>query len=255
MSTKMITKIANRLRHSFVKNKSGIMTGASIVFGIGALGTSIYGTVKAIRKVDEVKEELGVEKLKPKEFAKAVIPCYITPTLFEALSLLCLGYSVKANKETIAALTTAYSLSETAFKKYRDKTAETVGEKKETVIREKINDDYISKKPPTNDIIIETDKGDTLFYDVVSGRYFTSSIEHIKKAVNDLNRRMRDENYISLNEFYYELNLEDTDCGKQLGFSIDRGYIDIWFDAKLTPDNRPCVVINYSVPPLYNYDK
>lgn len=255
MDSRVFVKALTKLKHGFVKNKSSILTGASIIFGMGAVGTAVFGTIKAVRKVDEVKEEKGVEKLEPKDLVKTVLPCYIPTAGLELASIACLIGSAKAHKDSIAALSTAYSLSESAFKAYKEKVTETIGEKKEEAIREKISEDKIVNHPPAKQLIINTGDGDTLFYDSVSGRYFTSNIEHIKKSVNDLNRRMIDEIYISLNELYYELKLEEVDCGNMLGWNIDRGYISIHFSAKLTQDQKPCVVLEYSVPPLYNYDK
>lgn len=255
MDSRVFVKALTKLKHGFVKNKSSILTGASIIFGIGAVGTAVYGTVKAVRKVDEVKEEKGVEKLEPKDLLKTVLPCYIPMAGLELASVACLIGSTKAHKESIAALSTAYSLSESAFKAYKEKVAETIGEKKEAAIQEKISDDKIVHRPPAKELIINTGDGDTLFYDSVSGRYFMSNIEHIKRSVNELNRRMIDDLFISLNELYYEWNLEEVDCGRLLGWNIERGYITIHYSAKLTQDEKPCVVLEYSVPPLYNYDK
>ena len=42
----------------------------------------------------------------------------------------------------------------------------------------------------------------------------------IKKIVNELNRRMLSESYISLNDFYYELGLSFTKMGDQLGWNV-----------------------------------
>lgn len=100
-----------------------------------------------------------------------------------------------------------------------------------------------------------TEKGNTLCYDVVSGRYFRSDIDKIKKAENELNHRMISEMYISLNEFYYEVGLPRTSIGDELGWNIDGGLIGLEFSSQLAEDGTPCLVIDYGIAPRYEYEK
>ena len=87
----------------------------------------------------------------------------------------------------------------------------------------------------------------------MSGRYFESDIEKLRKAVNDLNRRMRDEIQITLNEFYYEIGLDSIKIGDSLGWDIDKGYIELEFSSQLDKDGVPCLVIGHYNPPKYLY--
>ena len=108
--------------------------------------------------------------------------------------------------------------------------------------------------PAKESEIIFVGDGETLCYDVLSGRYFKSKIDKIKKAENDLNRRMRDEMYISLNEFYYEIGLPSIKIGEDIGWNIDReGYIDLRFSSQLNDNDEPVFVIDYGCGPRYDY--
>ena len=91
--------------------------------------------------------------------------------------------------------------------------------------------------------------------DSMSGRYFKSDMESIKQAINKLNRRRTYENYISLNEFYGEIGLNDVKNGELLGWNIDSGLIEPTFSTCLTEDGRPCIVLDFMVEPRYDYDK
>jgi hypothetical protein len=154
-----------------------------------------------------------------------------------------------------AALATAYKISETALTEYKDKVVETIGEKKEKQVRDKIDKDHIDKDPVSKKEVIITKAGETLCYDMLSGRYFKSDIEQIKKAVNELNRRMMNDMYISLNEFYDELGLSHTAIGYEIGWNIDSGLIETDFSSQIADDGTPCIVVGYSVAPKYNYSK
>ena len=111
----------------------------------------------------------------------------------------------------------------------------------------------LEKEPVENKEVIITAKGDTLCFDIVSGRYFKSDIDKLKKAENELNRQMRNEMYISLNEFYYEIGLESIKLGDSLGWNIDDGYINLRFSSQLATDGTPCLVIDYEYGPKYDF--
>ena len=64
---------------------------------------------------------------------------------------------------------------------------------------------------------------------------------------------MLSERYVSLNDFNYEIGLEMLNYGDDIGWNVDRGFIDIMFSSKLTDDNEPCLVIDYLVEPKKDY--
>lgn len=169
------------------------------------------------------------------------------------MSVACLIYASAENTKRNAVLATAYALSESALKEYRGKVIETVGEKKEQTIKDSIAKDKVDSNPVRHQEIIITQKGNTLCYDVISGRYFKSDINLLKKAENQLNRQLINDMYISLNDFYYEIGLDDIQLGEYLGWEINDGYIDICFSSQLASDGTPCLVLDYRVAPKYNY--
>ena len=92
-----------------------------------------------------------------------------------------------------------------------------------------------------------------LCYDTISGRYFRGDIEKIRRAENQLNLRMRDELFISLNELYSELGLPHIDAGEKLGWNIDKGYITLRFTYGPAENDEPCLILGYDVQPNYHY--
>ena len=171
------------------------------------------------------------------------------------LSVTCLISSGSVNAKRNAALATAYKISETALTEYKNKVVETIGEKKEQVIRENIAKDKVDQNPVSNSTVIISDKGNTLCYDAAVGRYFRSDLDKIKRAVNEINRKMTYEMYVSLNEFYDELNLPNTDLGDELGWNMDDGLVEIDYSSQIADDGTPCLVIGYSIAPRYDYCK
>ena len=228
-------------------------------FGIAGMVTTtilaVKATPKALRLIEEKKQELETDKLTVGETIKATWKCYIPSVATAAVSTTCLIASCKVNNKRNAVLATAYKLAETAHKEYRDKVIETIGEKKEEAIKEKVAQEKINKDPVSSKEIIITDRGNMLCYDSISGRYFKTDIDKVKRAVNEINRRMTYNMYVSLNEFYSEIGLKTTKIGDDLGWNLDHGLIKIDYSSALTEFDEPCLVLNYSVTPQYDYYK
>lgn len=249
------TKFVKNVQTEVLKHSPEILTGIGIAGMITTTVLAVKATPKALTLMEKRKQDLKVEKLTPIETVKTTWKCYIPAAITGTVSIGCLIGASSVNARRNAALATAYKLSETALNEYRDKVVETIGEKKEQTIQEKVDKDRVEKNPVSKSEVIITEKGNTLCYDSISGRYFKSDIEKIKRAVNELNRRMTYDVYVSLSEFYDELDLDHTLLSDDLGWSIDDGLIDVSFSSQIADDGTPCIVINYAVAPRYNYSK
>lgn len=253
-----LSQVVKSVRTTLTKHSPEILTGIGIAGMVTTTILAVKATPKALRLIEEKKEELEFERdefvtLSKSEVVKTCWKCYIPSVVTCGMSVACLIGASSVNLKRNAALATAYTLSETALKEYQEKVVETIGEKKEQVVRDAIAKDKVDKQPVTTSEIIITEKGNTLCFDSVSGRYFKSDIEKLKKAENELNRRMRDEMYISLNDFYFEIGVKPIDLGDELGWNIDRGYINLKFSSQLADDGTPCLVMSYQVAPRYDY--
>jgi len=248
-----LSNIVKDVRTAMKKHSPEILTGIGIAGMITSTVMAVRATPKAIKLIEEEKDRQNIEKLKPLDIIKTTWTCYIPAAITGGLSVICLIGASSVNARRNAALATAYTLSESALKEYQEKVIETIGEKKEQTVRDAIAKDRIDKNPVSSREVIITEKGNTLCYDAISGRYFKSDIDKLKKVENELNRRMRDEMYISLNEFYYEIGLNPISIGDDIGWNIDRGYIELNFSSQLTDDGNPCLVIDYQVTPRYDY--
>ncbi len=255
MKKPKLSSISKGIRGTIIKHSPEILTGIGIAGMITTTIMAVRATPKALILIEERKEEIDVDKLTPIELIKTTWTCYIPTAITGGLSIICLIGANSVNTRRNAALATAYTLSESALKEYQEKVIETIGEKKEQTVRDAIAKDRIDKNPVSSREVIITEKGNTLCYDAISGRYFKSDIDKLKKVENELNRRMRDEMYISLNEFYYEIGLNPISIGDDIGWNIDHGYIELNFSSQLTDDGNPCLVIDYQVAPRYEYNR
>lgn len=253
------------------KNAPTILT----ITGITAMASSTYWAVKATPKALALKEKAEVEKNKKAgtfkgdkvndwialtkvEIVQTCWRCYAPAFITGVLGAACLIGANSMSLRKNAALAAAYALSETNFKEYREKTLEEVGEKKEEKIRNAVAEEKITKNPVNTSTVLETGNGDTLCYDAICGRYFKSSIEKLKSALNELNMELVQDGYVSLNQYYDLIGLPDGMLGDDLGWSINDNHSTVQLDlsAQLTKDEAqtPCMVVAFKYGPIYNYD-
>lgn len=240
------------------KHSPEILTGLGIAGMITTTVLAVKATPKALELIEDRKEELDIyptEKLPPVETVKATWKCYVPAAVTGATSVACLIGASSVNAKRNAALATAYNLAATSLSEFKEATREVVGEKKEQLIRNKVAEERINKEPVNQSAIIVSGNGNTRCFDTITKRRFVSDIETIKRIVNELNRRMvNGEDYISLNEFYYELGLDGSSVGDELGWNVTSGLIELDFSAQLDTDGTPCIVIDYMVAPKRGFN-
>ena len=236
------------------KYSPGILTGIGITGMIGATFMAVKATPKALYLIETKKEEAEVEELTSVETIKTCWKCYIPAALTTVVSAACLIGASTVSAKRNAALATAYSISEAALREYQEKVVEVIGEKKEKAVRDAVAKDQIERDPVTkSEVVIIDSNSNTLCYEPLSGRYFKSTIDKIKKAEIKLDRQMIQEMYVSLNDFYWEIGLDETDLGDKMGWNLSKGYMDLSFSSQLADDGTPCAVIVYGIPPVYDY--
>ena len=248
-----LKNIASDIKTTMVKNAPGILVGVGIVGMAGTTVLAVRATPKAIALIEAKKRELDIDSLTPVETVKTTWKCYIPAAVTGVMSTACLIGASSVSARRNAALATAYNLTRVALNDYKEAVVETIGEKKEQVVRDTVAKNRIEKDPVKTTEVIVTERGTTLCYDAVFGRYFRSDIDTIKRAVNELNRSIVSSMYASLNEFYDEIGLPPIEIGDKLGWNVDDGQIEEEFSSQLAADGTPCLVISFNVAPNYGY--
>lgn len=198
--------------------------------------------------IDETDELTWIEIIKAgwKPYAPAIMTAVV--------GVACIVGGTRANARRNAALSAAYTVVEQTLNDYTAKTKEIVGEKKEKEIRDAIAEDELKKHPLSGYNVVRMPKcGKTLCYDVRSREYFMSDYNTIKKVENDLNRRLRSEMFISLNEVYDEFGIvHDDELGDDIGWNVDNE-LEFTISSKIAENNEPCLVVNYVIAPRYDF--
>lgn len=259
-----LVEVLENLKRGTVKNSPAILTGLAI--GGLTLTAVLTGTAvpKAMRLIDEEYElrtflsnpdGSGAE---PPDFTWQDMVKITWKEFLPAASVgigtaICILGSNSISSRRIAMYASAYSLAETAAREYRAKVLETIGEKKELAIRDAVAIDRVATNPPVD--VFATGHGNHLMLDSLSGRYFYSDIEQVRRAVNIFNHDLMDDMCKTVNEFWEELNLPGTELGRSMGWDIGfdapaNNLLRVDYTTTIEPTTgAPCIVLTYNVFP------
>ena len=228
-----------------------------IVLGVGGMAAAVIEgivvTPKALEDIEQKKKELQKKDLTTVEIVQATWKRYLPVVVTMVGSATCIIGADRIHLKRNAAIATAYTISETAMRDYKEKVKEVIGERKEQEVQNAVDEGYMKNHPVTETGVYLTGYGNTLCYDSVTGRYFRCDQSYIQKAEQMMNRRLRDEMYVSINDFYYEINLPPIPNGDDLGWNVDNGWIDLVFGSQLANDGTPCLVVKYMIEPRADY--
>lgn len=248
--------VARHVGKLMSKNSPTIFTGISVA---GLITTTIFAvkaTPKALQILDQ-EREYRKSRLKPDitklDIVKLTWKCYVPTAVMGATSIACIISSNSINLRRNAALASVYSITEASLKEYQAKVVETIGENKERKVRDAIDKDKMEKNPVSKNEVIITGKGEALCYDAYSGRYFESDIEKIRRTENVVNKALMNENFISLNEVYYELGLANNEVGDEVGWNNYNEGLAFGFSSQLADNGTPCLVLTFIPHPGPDY--
>ena len=239
------------LKKTVTDNSSKILLWVGVTCSISAIVTTVPATIKAVKLVEKKKEVKKVEKLTFWDTIKETWYCYIPSVVLGTVSVLCVVESASIASKKTAAIAAAYQLTASALEEYQQEVVNKIGEKKEREVQENVSKQRVQNNPVSDGAIIITSHGKTLCFDSVSGRYFSSDIDKINKIVNELNRDMLSsiDGSITLNQFYEELMLDPISIGDELGWTSNKGLIEMKYSSTLAENNVPCLVLDYRVRP------
>lgn len=177
---------------------------------------------------------------------------FIPPALTLVGTVACIVCANQIGTRRAAAMAAAYSLSEKAMVEYKEKVIEQIGKNKEQKVRDDIAQDRMETDKVGVQEVFATGSGTDLCYEMLTARYFYSSMENIKHAMNRVNYKINRNHEASLNDFYDYLGLDNNTIGDELGWNLDK-QMDISFTTTLADGNRPCLAFSYRVEPIRDY--
>lgn len=251
----MVNDILKSVQRVVSENSAAILTGLGVTGTVSTAVLTAKATVKTIRDYDsreQILEDFEGTDMTTWEKVAAYGPNYIPAVGVGAVTIGCIIAANRVSSKQAAAFAAAYGLKDKAFEDYKEKVQEKLGVKKETEVRDEIAAERVASNPGREIVIITG--ADVLCYDMLSDRYFQSTIEKIKQAENTLNYEIANHDEVSLSRFYDEIGLKPTPFSDTIGWNIDRRP-SLQFSTVMSPDDRPCIAIDFGMWPEPSYHK
>jgi hypothetical protein len=156
-------------------NSSTILTWVGAAGVVATAVMAVKATPKALKLIDEAKEEKG-EELSKIEVVDVAAPVYIPTVLMGVSTIACIFGANILNKRNQAALMSAYALLDNSYKEYMRKTEELYGDEADTQIKEEL-----AKENYEEGIIIPREE--ELFFDFKTLQYFHASMDEVVQKV------------------------------------------------------------------------
>jgi Family of unknown function (DUF6353) len=255
----MLAKQAHNLKFLVGDNSPAILTGVGVVGTIATAYLTGRSTLKAAEIIGREQNALDLAaadaneestELVLREKINLVWPQYLVPVGVGILTIGAIIFAHKMSASRLAAMTVAAGVSERALQQYKDKVFDQLGERQAEKIRDEIAQDTVNRTPHNEIVFAGT--GQVICFDSLTGRYFQSTMEDVKKSENRLNYEILHYNSASLSFFFDELGLAPTDYTDSVGWN---NHVEILYSTALTPQGQPCIVIQFSRNPVTDYDK
>jgi hypothetical protein len=247
------------------QHASTILTGMGVAGTVSTAVLTGRSTVKAVREIDASERmkmsaylaehstiESGHKFLSTTDKLRLIWPLYIPPAITGITTIMAIVSANRIDSKKIAALTVAAGVSDRTLQEYKTKLEEKLTARQYANVKDEIANDHVQATPAPSGTVIIAD-GKVLCFDDVTGRYFYSTAEEIKRAENKLNHEILNSGGASLSEFHDDLGLESTSYTSMVGWGPDN-LVEVEFHSALK-DGKPVLAINFNYPPTAAYLK
>lgn len=245
-------------------NVSTILTAGGVVGTVTTAmltGRASVGAYKAIvEKELERAEAAGYEgteipALDQKEKFLIAAPHFVPPVVVGAATVAAIVAAHQVSAKEAAVLAAAYGVSQKQLDEYKAKVQQKLTGPKNQQIKDEIAQDRVTNNPPSEVIILAD--GDVLCHDMITGRYFRSTVERIRKAMALINSELNSSQYASLSQFYDEIGLPPTDYTDTVGWSAlnQDTTVEVELTTTMTPDDKPCIAVNFNILPTPDFTR
>ena len=247
---------------STVKIKKMMPLVLSITASLGVIATAVAttsATAKAVRKIDQRKEETG-ESLSNEEVIKTVWKCYIPTVAIGASTIVCVVMANAVSQHNQKTLISAYTLLERSFTQYKGKLKELYGEEAHneiinSIVKDECKETLLTAYGGFTGTTLEWDSAEKektrTFYDTYSKRYFESTISQVLQAEYHFNRNFVLSGEQSVNQLYEFLGLDLIEGGDDVGWNCcdyEIAWVDFDHHTTVLDDGMEILVIDT---PLY----
>lgn len=251
--SKAIKVVGKALSDNAPKILTGMAVGGVVTTAVFT-AQAAYKTGRYLEHRQRCEDDLNTPMPTPKEVFQEVWKDYIPAAAMGTVTIACVLGATSISSRRQAALMSAYSMTETAFREYKQKVVEELGKTREQKVYDDIAQERVANDEPALREVFIAGDGGVLCLNMFDGRYFQNDMQTIRAAVNDINFKLNNDSYASLNDFYRLIGLPTTDVGEELGWTHEE-LMQVVYTTALTPDDKPCLAINFKNQPKHDYFK
>lgn len=242
-----VKTIVRRVGRTINNNSPSILSAVAI----GGVFTTAFYAVKNHQQATDLLEEdpdLGEGHERIVNYVRATWQCYIPTAVSGTVTVASILGANRIGHRRAAAAQAAFVVAERAYAEYRDQIIEEFGKQKDESIRGKIAENRLKENKPE---IVIAGPGNVLCCELYTGRYFMSDMETLRRAENELNARLLNQDQACLEDFYDMVGLFPTSYSGEIGWTSDK-LMKLEFTTVLSEDGRPVLAFEYNYHrPLY----
>lgn len=228
---------------------------SSKILAAGAIVAEIMGFYFMHKEAPIVHDRLEAlpENAKWTDKVKAAGPVYLPAIGMLMLSSGCMITSVAMGERKAAVMASLYSASEASLRRLEKKISEELEEGKAKKIRGAVAQEMLDEHEMNPMEVELTGKGNTLFLEPWTGKYFRSSLDAVKNDVADYNNFVSSQCWATFNDFCDYLGIRNAACGEFVGFNLDHKIIVSYVEGSEPNTKELCWVMHYFENPVtYN---
>jgi hypothetical protein len=252
---------AHKVKYFLNENSTTLLTTVGVTGTVATAyltGRASFKAAEIIAREEETLEVNGdgnvIHEIPRIEKAKMVWRHYLPAAAVGILTVTSIVMANRISSKRIAALVIASGISDRALQEYKAKVIQKFGERKEVDIRDEIAQDKVNANPPDTRQVFVHGTGEVLCFDTLTGRYFSSTVEKIRRAENRVNYELLHYFSASLTMFYEEIGLPPTDYTDSVGWNTDN-LLEVNLSTVMSQDEKPCIAVSFVRNPVPNYDK
>jgi Family of unknown function (DUF6353) len=231
----------------FGKENSSLLF--TIGAGVGVLSTAYLAaraSFQAARIIDKHEEEHAPSSdrtTRTRDRTALVWRLYVPSGLSAVGTVACIAGAKRIDGVRVLAAQTAVSVSEQAYRQYRDQIVAEFGDRKDQTYLSKVAEAKVDVSPPSSTLVVGD--GKVICCELWTMRYFESSMDELVKAVNQVNHKMLSSDIATLDDLYYILGLQSTMISGNCGWESTR-LLDLEISTIMSPDQKPCLAFEYN---------
>ena len=255
--------LIKRTERVMIDNSPAIMTAVGVVGTLTTAYLTGLATFKAaliLTDEDESRylrfkggDKEGNRPLELKEKVELTWKLYIPALSTAAITCTAIIMANRVSTKRATAVATAYALSERAHDEYRTRVVEKLGKNKESEVRTEMAQARVNRAGESPLVFSDND-GMVMCHDAFSNQFFKSTVEDLRRAVNDVNFQILGNDFATVSDFYAAIDspdLEGTTASEMMGWNTDRRLeLQDPFPTVMYKEKIPCISVVFESTPM-----